>query len=197
VDFVYYTGDLPPHNVWNQSRADQLYSLTTINGMLGTLFPNITFYPAVGNHETGEFARVIKSTRMRVDSVAPCNLYPTPSIQSENISWLYDALADSWIQLGLPEDTRESIRRGAFYTTVVRRGLRLISLNMNYCDPENYWLLVNTTDPLGQLQWVRSSIRNKDRPVLDVLVSAMVTICRRPRRKGTSDRTSTSTNMSR
>ncbi len=51
VDFIYYTGDLPPHNVWNQSRADQIYSINTINQWLATLFPNKTFYSAVGNHE--------------------------------------------------------------------------------------------------------------------------------------------------
>ena len=53
VDFIYYTGDLPAHNVWNQSRADQLYSINTINNMLATIFPNKTFYSAVGNHEAG------------------------------------------------------------------------------------------------------------------------------------------------
>ncbi|CAF1472859.1 unnamed protein product [Adineta steineri] len=137
IDFIYYTGDLPPHNVWNQSRADQLYSLTTINQLLAATFSNKTFYPAVGNHEA-----------------APCNMYPTPSIRTDNITWLYEALADSWATLGLPADTRESIVRGAFYTTMVRPGLRLISLNMNYCAPENYWLFVNATDPLGQLQWM-------------------------------------------
>ena len=89
-------------------------------------------------------------------SIAPCNLYPTPNIKTDNISWLYEALADSWIKLGLPEDTRQSIENGAFYTTLIRRGLRLISLNMNYCTSDNYWLVINSTDPLGQLQWVRS-----------------------------------------
>jgi sphingomyelin phosphodiesterase len=88
-------------------------------------------------------------------SIAPCNLYPPPSIRTDNISWLYEALADNWIRLGLPEDTRSSILNGAFYTTVIRPGLRLISLNMNYCTTDNYWLVINSTDPLGQLQWVR------------------------------------------
>ncbi|CAF3066537.1 unnamed protein product [Rotaria socialis] len=137
VDFIYYTGDLPAHNVWNQSRADQLYSINTINSMLATVFPNKTFYSAVGNHEA-----------------APCNLYPTPNIRTDNISWLYEALADNWIRLGLPADTRDSILNGAFYTALVRPGLRLISINMNYCSRENFWLLVNSTDPLGQLQWL-------------------------------------------
>lgn len=53
IDFIYYTGDLPPHNVWNQSREQQLYSLNTINQLLEKTFPNKTFYPAVGNHEAG------------------------------------------------------------------------------------------------------------------------------------------------
>ncbi|CAF4331877.1 unnamed protein product, partial [Adineta steineri] len=116
VDVVYYTGDLPAHNVWNQSRADQLYSINTINNMLAKIFPNKTIYSAVGNHEA-----------------APCNLYPTPNIKTDNITWLYEVLADNWIRFGLSEDTRESIERGAFYTTLIRPGLRLISLNMNYC----------------------------------------------------------------
>ncbi|CAF1108747.1 unnamed protein product [Adineta steineri] len=137
VDFIYYTGDLPAHNVWNQSRADQLYSINTINNMLAKIFPNKTIYSAVGNHEA-----------------APCNLYPTPNIKTDNITWLYEVLADNWIRFGLSEDTRASIERGAFYTTLIRPGLRLISLNMNYCSRENFWLLINTTDPLNQLQWL-------------------------------------------
>ncbi|CAF2824061.1 unnamed protein product [Rotaria sp. Silwood2] len=84
----------------------------------------------------------------------PCNLFPTPNIRSDNISWLYQVLADRWIKLGLPIDTRENIERGGFYTTVVRPGLRLISFNMNYCSPENVWLFINSTDPLDQLQWM-------------------------------------------
>jgi sphingomyelin phosphodiesterase len=138
--------------VWNQSRADQLYSLTTINNFLAATFPNKTFYPAVGNHEAGIISVFLFSS-LSFPSSAPCNLYPTPLIRTDNITWLYEALADSWLKLGLPADTRDSIIRGAFYTTLVRPGLRLISLNMNYCAPENYWLFINGTDPLDQLQW--------------------------------------------
>jgi len=92
--------------------------------------------------------------------IAPCNLFPTPIIRTDNISWLYQALADSWINtLGLPNDTRESILRGGSYTTLVRPGLRLISLNTNYYASDNYWLFINSTDPLNQLEWVSYSIK--------------------------------------
>lgn len=36
----------------------------------------------------------------------------------------------------------------------VQRGLRVVSLNMNFCARENYWLMVNSTDPADQLQWL-------------------------------------------
>ena len=54
IDLIYFTGDLPPHNVWNQSRDEQLFSLKTINELLSKTFPKKSFYPAVGNHEAGE-----------------------------------------------------------------------------------------------------------------------------------------------
>ncbi|CAF0864468.1 unnamed protein product [Didymodactylos carnosus] len=137
-DIIYFTGDLPPHNIWNQSYEDQLYSLNRITDMLATIFPNKKFYPAVGNHEA-----------------YPSDLFPTSNIKSDNISWLYDALANKWInQLGLPNDTRSDISLGAYYTTLIKPGLRLISLNTNYCTQYNYWLFISSNDPLNQLQWL-------------------------------------------
>lgn len=45
-------------------------------------------------------------------------------------------------------------RRAGFYTVQIQPGLRLVSLNMNFCARENYWLMVNSTDPADQLQWL-------------------------------------------
>lgn len=36
----------------------------------------------------------------------------------------------------------------------IQPGLRVVSLNMNFCARENFWLLVNSTDPANQLQWL-------------------------------------------
>jgi sphingomyelin phosphodiesterase len=144
--------------VWNQSQEQQLYSLNTITQLLAGTFPNKTFYSAVGNHEAGKIKKIVLLFN-HLSSSAPCNLFPTPNVRSDNISWLYQVLADSWIKLGLPSHTRESIERGGFYTTIIRPGLRLISLNMNYCSAENFWLFINSTDPLNQLQWVNKCVK--------------------------------------
>lgn len=36
----------------------------------------------------------------------------------------------------------------------IQPGLRVVSLNMNFCARENFWLLINSTDPGNQLQWL-------------------------------------------
>jgi sphingomyelin phosphodiesterase len=40
--------------------------------------------------------------------------------------------------------------------------LKLISLNTNYCPKENFWLFINSTDPLGQLQWLANTLQEAE-----------------------------------
>ena len=39
---------------------------------------------------------------------------------------------------------------------------RLISLNTNYCPKENFWLIINSTDPLGQLEWLSKTLQDSE-----------------------------------
>lgn len=80
--------------------------------------------------------------------------FPPPFVQQvdSSISWLYDELDVLW-RRWLPASVSHTIRRGAFYSVLVRPGFRIISLNMNYCNNKNWWLLLNSTDPATELQW--------------------------------------------
>ncbi|XP_077155095.1 sphingomyelin phosphodiesterase isoform X1 [Ranitomeya variabilis] len=136
-DRVYWTGDIPAHNVWEQTRAQQLNALRIITGLIRKYLGPVPVYPAVGNHES-----------------APVNSFPPPSIYGNLSShWLYDAMAQEW-EGWLPTSSLETLRTSGFYTTKIAPGLRLVSLNMNFCATENFWLMVNYTDPAGQLQWL-------------------------------------------
>ncbi|CAF4957422.1 unnamed protein product, partial [Rotaria sp. Silwood1] len=133
IDFIYFTGDIAPHDVWQQTQDKDLEEISFTTRLLKQTFPEKKIYPCVGNHET-----------------APPGLFSTV-----NMSWLYSNLAFQWInQFGLDEQTRDTILKGGYYTTIIAPKFRLISLNMNYCSEENYWLFINSTDPLGQLQWL-------------------------------------------
>ncbi|XP_058161802.1 sphingomyelin phosphodiesterase [Dasypus novemcinctus] len=136
-DMVYWTGDIPAHDIWLQSRQDQLRALTTVTALVRKFLGPVPVYPAVGNHES-----------------TPVNSFPPPFIEGNRSShWLYEAMAEAW-EPWLPAEALRSLRTGGFYSLSPRPGLRLISLNMNFCSRENFWLLINSTDPAGQLQWL-------------------------------------------
>ncbi|KAJ8342378.1 hypothetical protein SKAU_G00323060 [Synaphobranchus kaupii] len=137
-DWVYWTGDIPAHNVWAQTRSQQLRELVTITRLIQKyLGPNVTVYPAVGNHES-----------------TPVNSFPPPFVHgNHSSSWLYDAMVKEWGPW-LPPQALQTLRRAGFYTVQIQPGLRLVSLNMNFCARENFWLMVNSTDPADQLQWL-------------------------------------------
>ncbi|KAM4726068.1 sphingomyelin phosphodiesterase isoform 1-T3 [Anableps anableps] len=137
-DWVYWTGDIPAHNVWSQTRDQQLTELTVISRLIHKyLGANVTVYPAVGNHES-----------------TPVNSFPPPFVHgNRSAAWLYDKMADEWA-LWLPEQALKTLRYGGFYTLEIQPGLRVVSLNMNFCARENFWLMVNSTDPANQLQWL-------------------------------------------
>lgn len=37
---------------------------------------------------------------------------------------------------------------------LIKPGFRLVSMNMNFCDHRNWWLLLNQTDPAQELSWL-------------------------------------------
>ncbi|RZF32884.1 hypothetical protein LSTR_LSTR004275 [Laodelphax striatellus] len=136
IDYILWTGDLPPHDVWNQTREENLMILKQTVAQMTQFFPGIPIFPALGNHEA-----------------APVNSFPPPFVHNDfSITWLYDELDTQWRQW-LPASVSRTVRRGAFYSVLVRPGFRIISLNMNYCNNKNWWLLLNSTDPAKELQW--------------------------------------------
>lgn len=51
VDYILWTGDDPPHNVWNQNKEQHIAVLTKVATLLQAYFPGIPVFPALGNHE--------------------------------------------------------------------------------------------------------------------------------------------------
>ncbi|KAH3885331.1 sphingomyelin phosphodiesterase-like [Dreissena polymorpha] len=144
-DYVLFTGDIPPHNIWNQSRDSQTDAMDKFSGYMRTYLPDKMLFPTLGNHES-----------------APVNSFPPIYIQGNNsINWLYQVTADNW-RNWLPPDTASTIKKGGFYSASPFPGLRVISLNMNMCNNGNWWLYINATDPNGMLQWFIDELQNAE-----------------------------------
>lgn len=136
VDYVIWTGDIPPHDIWNNSREEAVYLLHAASNVIHKYLGHIPVFPALGNHES-----------------SPVNSFPIPQVKgNDSISWLYDEVAKAWLQW-LP-DSSFTLKSGAYYSVAVNPGLRIISINMNYCNSLNWWLLLNSTDPTGELSWL-------------------------------------------
>ncbi|CAL1293894.1 unnamed protein product [Larinioides sclopetarius] len=137
IDYVLWTGDIPPHDVWNTTKAEQARLLHLVSKILAKHLPGIPVYPALGNHES---ARI--------------NSFPQPDVTGKfSIQWLHEAVTEAWGRW-LPPDAQRTLREGMYYAVRINPGLRLLSLNMNYCNSQNWWMLLNSTDPGQELEWL-------------------------------------------
>ena len=51
LDFILYTGDSPPHDIWAHSRSKNLKSVHAVTGYFTRYFPGVPVLSALGNHE--------------------------------------------------------------------------------------------------------------------------------------------------
>jgi sphingomyelin phosphodiesterase len=155
-DFIIYTGDDPAHDVWKQSRTENLAALALWSSLLNTTVggPNrIPIFSALGNHE-----------------IFPINQFAGPGFDS----WLYDAAVAAWAP-NLPEDAQATLAYGGYYQARVRPGLRVVSLNSNYFTKDNFWLLGNQTDAEDQLNWIADVLSQAT-----ALNEKVIVICHHP-----------------
>ncbi|KAF8966369.1 hypothetical protein BGZ46_000380 [Entomortierella lignicola] len=141
VNFSIFTGDVPPHNIWEQTKDTVIpIEKQSYDNMQAGLSGKV--YPTVGNHETG-----------------PVNLFPTTA-SGGDVSWLYSSLADEWSRW-LPSDAVNSVRKYGAYTVSPTPGFRIISLNTNFCYTMNFYLYGHPKDydPNGEIKWLIAQLQ--------------------------------------
>ena len=57
IDYILWTGDLPPHDIWNQTREENLKIIKETVRQMFEMFPGIPIFPALGNHESAPVNR--------------------------------------------------------------------------------------------------------------------------------------------
>ncbi|KAJ8940101.1 hypothetical protein NQ318_016017, partial [Aromia moschata] len=57
IDYIIWTGDLPPHDIWNQTREENLKILKDTVKQMSDMFPGAPIFPALGNHESAPVNR--------------------------------------------------------------------------------------------------------------------------------------------
>lgn len=146
IDYIYYTGDVIDHGVWETSVAENSRSITKTFEALRTVFEDIPIYPIIGNHEPHPS-----------NQFAPAQVNQTGWTTNE----LYDLLANTWDWL--PERARDTIKQAGYYTVLLREGLRVIALNNNEGYTFNWWLLYDSRYSAMQLQWLHDTLLDAER----------------------------------
>jgi sphingomyelin phosphodiesterase len=143
LDLIYWTGDLPPHNVWEQELMDEHKRLIKlIADMLKQWFPNTPVHYTIGNHESH-----------------PVNSFPIHGKSAP----LYTAMADAFQPLAnLQPEELDMFRSKGFYSTLVKPGFRVVSLNTNLCNNQNFWLLTDSEDPDNSLNFLVSVLKQAE-----------------------------------
>jgi len=146
IDYIIWTGDIPAHDVWNQTHSSNINVIKDTVDLMLQYFPHTPIFPALGNHEG-----------------APVNSFAPPWVTNPefSIDWLYTFLQKEWARW-LPATTQRTIGQGAYYSTILKPGFKLISLNMNYCNNKNWWLLINGTDPTDELKWLIFELQSSE-----------------------------------
>jgi len=138
-DIVYFTGDIPPHDVWMQTEAINVHRDENTTAVFKEYFPNTPIAYAMGNHEA-----------------SPVNSFSVPEAYNDGFSmdYLYSVLEKIWTDAGVPTEQGGNIRRGGYYEWSPFKGLRVVALNTNYGMGEDWWTLLDDQDPTGQLAWL-------------------------------------------
>ncbi|RZC42784.1 sphingomyelin phosphodiesterase-like [Asbolus verrucosus] len=137
-DFVYYTGDIISHKSWATSKDHNVQAIVDLFQLFKETFNATPVYPILGNHEPH-----------------PTDFYSPGTVTGPKIStqWVFDLVATEWGRW-LPDSTKETIRRGGYYTVLIRPGFRIVALNSNVCFTSNLWLMYDDDDPYDQLKWL-------------------------------------------
>ncbi|XP_046635576.1 sphingomyelin phosphodiesterase-like [Daphnia pulicaria] len=145
--YIIWTGDLAPHNVWSTNKEENIYVIERLMNLIQQYFPKTPVYATLGNHEAH-----------------PSDTFAPPEITDEefNTAWLYDVAARQWARW-LPAEVASTIRYGGYYTAVILPGLRVISLNTNYCYTGNWWTLSKSQDPASSLLWLNKVLEDAER----------------------------------
>ncbi|XP_064596445.1 acid sphingomyelinase-like phosphodiesterase 3b [Liolophura sinensis] len=156
VDFIIWTGDNILHTT-NESRdlstAINLSTLDNITRLLRDVFPDVTTYPAFGNHDYFPDAQF-------------------PSHDNE----MYQHMEITWGVWVNDSNFRRTFRKGGYYSSLIRPGLRLISLNTNLYYTRNRLALnfTDMTDPAGQFKWLNDTLAAAVRTKEKVIVIAHI-----------------------
>lgn len=138
LDLVLWTGDNTAHDIWKQSQSYNLNFTTVLTELIRKKLPRVQVVPSLGNHES-----------------YPVNVYEWGRGNSlELTAGVAEAWGD-WIGAQAKQVLRDY---GYFSLYLQQLNLRVVSLNTQAGNDENWVLLKDPTDPGNHLAWLQKEL---------------------------------------
>jgi sphingomyelin phosphodiesterase len=159
IDAVIVTGDLTPHDIWNETLVEQMTRITAVNAALVKTFANVApVFIALGNHDT-------------VACDLSQSVLPKSLLIHDDFRWLYDGIANTW---SLPPAALKTLRQGGYYAAQLAPGLKLLAINSQGFNNANFYMFVNATRDVPQLNWMASELRSAQATGEKVIVAGHI-----------------------
>jgi len=143
IDMILWTGDNIQHNIWEQKKETQLDNTIDLTEDILNYFPDTYVYPMFGNHEA-----------------YPCDQFDTNGDES---SWITSRLAEMW-KIWLDEEAVETFKNKSYYAMVnPEHNVKIIALDTQACDTQDYYLVRDPTDPMHELEWLRKELYDSEK----------------------------------
>ncbi|XP_054152469.1 sphingomyelin phosphodiesterase-like [Oppia nitens] len=140
IDWIYWTGDVTPHNTWEDTRDGTIRNSQIIIDYL-KMFTNKTVISVFGNHIS-----------------VPVGTFSPKKITGKlSTTYLYEEMTKQWSQW-LPTEALSTFLIGGYYTMIIKPGFKIIVLNTNYCSRLNIWTYYDPIDPDNQLNWLYNEL---------------------------------------
>lgn len=144
-EFSLFTGDIVDHDEYHCDANTTKFAEIRSYGIMKHFLKDIPVYPTLGNHDTfpyGQLASMEYSNHLNMND--------------SDYHWNDDLMSSLWTENGwIPEDKADHIKSHySGFSTVTKRGLKVISLNSNCYYEKNLWAFINLeTNPDSFGQW--------------------------------------------
>lgn len=152
-DGIFWIGDNPPHDTWNQTGVpENIHFGTTLLQLTKQTMPTVPIFFCMGNHDAWPSNNFLPRTLTE----------PSQTNATNSADYLYTAYWNMWQTYGAPPDAQQSVMKSGSYSQLFAPGFRIISVNNNYCYFANFWILANPVDPEGVLQWLCDELQKAE-----------------------------------
>jgi hypothetical protein len=146
IDAVFWTGDNSPHNTWNNKQDEVTNYTRLVSQELYKYFANdAAMFPAIGNHDTW-----------------PVNVQDF-SLPRNNVN--INGFAQDWVEW-IGEDAALEFYDYGYCSIPFKlangkevKGSRVLSINTNVSNSENWYLPGFKNDPGQHIEWLEAQLK--------------------------------------